>query len=82
MNTGGLKENFKLDEESFISNKGTYFNAVNEAIKVAEPRPNVTYWDTVDKALNDALREIAIEDKDVKETLDKYAKIIEEAKNK
>ena len=34
-----------------------YFDAVNEAIKVAEPRPNVTYWDTVDKALNDALRE-------------------------
>ncbi|WP_432667100.1 extracellular solute-binding protein [Wukongibacter baidiensis] len=57
-----------------------YFKAVNEAIKVAEARPNVTYWDTVDKALNDALREIAIEGKDVKETLDKYAKVIEEAK--
>lgn len=59
-----------------------YFKAVNEAIKVAEPRPNVTYWDTVDKALNDALREIAIEGKDVKDTLDKQAKIIEDAKNK
>lgn len=58
-----------------------YFDAVNEAIKVAEPRPNVTYWDTVDKALNDALREVAIEGKEVKATLDKYAKIIEEAKN-
>ncbi|PAB60287.1 sugar ABC transporter substrate-binding protein [Anaeromicrobium sediminis] len=59
-----------------------YFAAVNEAIQVAEARPNVVYWDVVDKALNDALREIAIEGKDVKETLDKYAAIIEEAKNK
>jgi len=59
-----------------------YFEAIKEAIKVSEPRPNVTYWDTVDKALNDALREIAIEGKDVKTTLDKYAKIISDAKNK
>lgn len=59
-----------------------YFEAVNEALKVAEPRPNVTYWDTVDKSLNDALREIAIERKDVKTVLDKYAEVIRAAKNK
>jgi trehalose transport system substrate-binding protein len=57
-----------------------YFDAVNKALQVAEPRPNVVYWDTVDKALNDALREIAIEGKDVKKTLDKYAKVIKDAK--
>ncbi|SCY89621.1 sugar ABC transporter substrate-binding protein [Alkaliphilus peptidifermentans] len=57
-----------------------YFAAVNDALSVAEARPNVVYWDTVDKALNDALREIAMEGKDVKATLDKYAKVIQEAK--
>ncbi len=57
-----------------------YFKAVNDALKVAEARPNVIYWDTVDKALNDALREITMEGKDVRETLDKHAKLIEDAK--
>ncbi|WP_069650042.1 sugar ABC transporter substrate-binding protein [Caloranaerobacter ferrireducens] len=57
-----------------------YFEAVKEALKVSQPRPNVTYWDTVDKALNDAFREIVIEGKDVKATLDKYAKAIADAK--
>lgn len=57
-----------------------YFEAVKEALKVSQPRPNVTYWDTVDKALNDAFREIVIEGKDVKATLDKYAKVIADAK--
>jgi trehalose transport system substrate-binding protein len=59
-----------------------YFDAINEAMKVADPRPNVPYWDVLDKSLNDAFREIVIEGKDVKATLDKYAKIVEEARNK
>lgn len=59
-----------------------YFEAINAAMKVAEPRPNVTYWDTVDKSLNDAFREIVLEGKDVKATLDKYAAVIAAAKNK
>lgn len=46
-----------------------YFEAVKEALKVSQPRPNVTYWDTVDKALNDAFREIVIEGKDVKKKI-------------
>lgn len=58
-----------------------YFEAINETLKYAEPRPNVTYWADVDRALNDAFREIAIEGKPVKETLDKYAAVIEAAKN-
>lgn len=59
-----------------------YFNAINEAMKVAEPRPNLVYWADVDKALNDALKEIVLEGKDVKATLDKYHKVIEDAKQK
>ncbi len=57
-----------------------YFQAINEALKDTEPRPNVTYWSTVDKALNDAFREAVVEGKDTKATLDKYAKVIADAK--
>lgn len=59
-----------------------YFEAINEAMKVTEPRPNITWWADLEKALNDAFREIVIEGKDVKPTLDKYAGVISAAKNK
>ncbi|MCG0276480.1 MAG: extracellular solute-binding protein [Thermosediminibacteraceae bacterium] len=57
-----------------------YFEAVSEALKHAEPRPNLTYWAEVDKAINGALREIVLEGKEVKPTLDKYHEMIEKAK--
>ncbi|HYF93543.1 MAG TPA: extracellular solute-binding protein [Symbiobacteriaceae bacterium] len=57
-----------------------YFEAINEAMKVTEPRPNVTYWADVEKATNDAFREIVIEGKDVKATLDKHAAVLAAAK--
>lgn len=57
-----------------------YFEAVNEALKHAEPRPNLVYWADVDKAINGALREIIFEGKDIKSTLDKYHNMIEQAK--
>lgn len=56
-----------------------YFEAINAAMAAAEPRPNLVYWETVDKSLNDAFREIVIEGKPVQETLDKYSAIIEKA---
>ncbi|HYG56712.1 MAG TPA: extracellular solute-binding protein [Symbiobacteriaceae bacterium] len=59
-----------------------YFDAINDAMKVTEPRPNVTYWADVDKALNDAFREIVIEGQETKATLDKYAAVIAAAKKK
>jgi len=59
-----------------------YFAAVNKALAASEPRPNVTYWADVDKALNDAFKEIVIEGKPVKPTLDKYHNILEAAKKK
>lgn len=50
-----------------------YFAAVNEALKHAEPRPNIVYWADFEKILLNAFREIVMEGKAVKPTLDKYA---------
>ena len=57
-----------------------YFRAVAEALSRSEPRPNVRYWAEVDKALNGAYREIVLEGKEVKRTLEKYHSILEKAK--
>jgi trehalose transport system substrate-binding protein len=59
-----------------------YFDAINDAMKTTQPRPNVTYWADVEKALNDAFQECVIDGKDVKATLDKYAAVLTAAKNK
>ncbi|MFD0870795.1 Probable ABC transporter-binding protein DR_1438 precursor [Chlamydia abortus] len=58
-----------------------YFEAVQEGLKVAKPLPNVPYWADVNKAINESLSEVVIDKKDVKETLDKYAEIIQKAKS-
>ena len=50
-----------------------YFEAVNEALNWAEPRPIVHYWSDVDKAINDSFRAIVIDGGDVKTNLDKFA---------
>ncbi|AGB41494.1 ABC-type sugar transport system, periplasmic component [Halobacteroides halobius DSM 5150] len=57
-----------------------YFEAVKEAMKYAEPRPNVPYWATVSRALNSAFKEIVLNDAPVEETLDKYHQVIQNAK--
>lgn len=57
-----------------------YFNAVNEAMKYAYPRPVVPYWSAVDQSINDAFKEIVIDGGDVKTILDKYSKVIADAK--
>lgn len=59
-----------------------YFEATLEALAAAQPLPNVPYWSEAQQAINDAAKEIAIEGKDVKTTLDKYAAQIAEAKAK
>lgn len=56
-----------------------YFDAVSKALESAEPRPNVTYWATVDKSLNEAYKAITVDGKDVKATLDHYAGVIKAA---
>lgn len=59
-----------------------YFDATLEALAVAKPLPNVSYWSEVQQAINDAAKEIMTEGKDVKTTLDKYAAQIATAKGK
>ncbi|MFO7172021.1 MAG: extracellular solute-binding protein [Bacillota bacterium] len=56
-----------------------YFEAINEAMKNATPRPPVLYWDELNKAITDAFREIVLEGKDTKATLDKYAEVVKQA---
>ncbi|RMF87437.1 MAG: extracellular solute-binding protein [Nitrospinota bacterium] len=59
-----------------------YYEAVNQALAHAEPRPNVSYWATVEKALNNAFREIVMEGAPVKPTLDRYHQMLERAKKR
>lgn len=58
-----------------------YFEAVQEGLKVAKPLSNVPYWAEVNQAINDSLKEVVVDRKDVKTTLDKYAKVIQKAKS-
>jgi len=54
---------------------------VQEALQFAQSRPIVPYWSDVDKAINDAFKDIVIDgNKDVQGTLDKYHDQIEAAK--
>ncbi|WP_025846682.1 sugar ABC transporter substrate-binding protein [Paenibacillus ehimensis] len=57
-----------------------YFDAAQEGLKVAQPLSNVPYWAEVNKAINGALSEVVMDKKDVKETLNKYAALIQKAK--
>lgn len=60
-----------------------YIADVQEALQFAESRPIVPYWSEVDKAINDAFKEIVIDgNKDVQGTLDRYHENIEAAKAK
>jgi trehalose transport system substrate-binding protein len=59
-----------------------YFEAVKEALKYTQPRPNLSYWATLDKSLNSAFREIVMEGRPIKETLDKYHQIVVAAASK
>ncbi len=58
-----------------------YFEAVKEAMEFAEPRPVLHYWADLQKAYNDAFKEIVVDKADPKTTLDKYAEIVAKAKN-
>lgn len=54
---------------------------VQEALKYAQSRPIVPYWSDVDKAINDAFKDIVIDGKeDVQGILDGYHEQIEAAK--
>lgn len=58
-----------------------YIKDVQEALQYAQSRPIVSYWSDVDKAINDAFKEIVIDQgEDVQGILDKYHDSIEKAK--
>lgn len=57
-----------------------YFEAVSKALEHAIARPNVTYWEVVDKSLRNAFREAVVQGADTKATLDKYAAVIAAAR--
>lgn len=60
-----------------------YMEAINEAMQYAEPRPVVSYWSDVDKAINDAYNEIVVNGgKDIQGILDQYHADIEAARVK
>jgi len=57
-----------------------YFQAVQQALKNVDARPNVAYWDDASRAMNDAFRDIVQQKQPTKDTLDKYAAAIQRAK--
>jgi trehalose transport system substrate-binding protein len=58
-----------------------FIEDTQEALKYAKSRPIVSYWSDVDKAINDAFKEIVIDgEKDVQGVLDRYHEDIEAAK--
>lgn len=57
-----------------------YFEAISDALENTEPRGNVPYWPEAEKAILDAFKDIVVDGKDVKSTLDQYAAKIKEAK--
>jgi len=56
-----------------------YFEAVREALTHVKPRPNVTYWLSVENILSDAFNDIVTEGKEVQPTLDSYQQKIDQA---
>jgi trehalose transport system substrate-binding protein len=56
-----------------------YFDVVSQALAVAKPRPNVTYWGKVETILTDAFNDIVTDGKDVTSTLADYQGKIDQA---
>ncbi|MGE3913713.1 MAG: extracellular solute-binding protein, partial [Chloroflexota bacterium] len=57
-----------------------YFEAVQNALKHVDARPNVPYWEEVSRAMNDAFRDIVQQKQPAKATLDRYAEMVQKAK--
>jgi trehalose transport system substrate-binding protein len=57
-----------------------YFAAVQEALEQAQPRPHVSYWAQLERALTGAFREIVYEDHPVQATLDRYHRELRRAR--
>ena len=57
-----------------------FMDATMEALAAAQPLPHVSYWSDAQQCINDAAKEICLDQKDVKEVLDKYAAKLEDLK--
>jgi trehalose transport system substrate-binding protein len=57
-----------------------YFQAVQQALKNVDARPNVPYWEDASRAMNDAFRDVVQQKQPARETLDRYAATIQRAK--
>jgi trehalose transport system substrate-binding protein len=59
-----------------------YFAAVQKALQQAQPRPQVGYWAQVDRAVTGAFREIVYESRPVQNTLDRYHRELQQARQR
>jgi trehalose transport system substrate-binding protein len=55
-----------------------FFKAISKALQYGHYRPSIMNWSAVDKYVNLAFKDIVMEGRDVKETLDRYAKALQE----
>ncbi len=55
-----------------------FFKAISEALRHGYYRPSIMGWSAVDKYVNLAFKDIVMDGQDVKETLDRYAKELQE----
>jgi trehalose transport system substrate-binding protein len=59
-----------------------YFAAVQEALRYAHPKPQVSNWAEVDRAVSGAFREIVYEGQPVQTTLDRYHRQLQQAQKR
>jgi trehalose transport system substrate-binding protein len=62
--------------------QGPYFAAIQEALEQAQPRPQVDYWAQLDRAVTGAFREIVYEGQPVQDTLDRYHRELQQARQR
>ncbi|MGA1840203.1 MAG: extracellular solute-binding protein [bacterium] len=55
-----------------------FFKAISKALQYGYYRPSIMNWSAVDKYVNLAFKDIVMDGQDVKETLDRYAKALQE----
>jgi trehalose transport system substrate-binding protein len=74
---------FRSDAYGSIQSwQAPYFAAVQEALTHAQPRPQVSYWAQLDRALTGAFREIVYEGQPVQATLDRYYRELQQARQR
>jgi trehalose transport system substrate-binding protein len=74
---------FRTDAYGTVSAwQAPYFAAVREALAHARPRPRVTYWAEVNRALVGVFRDIVYDGQPVQATLDRYHRQVQQARQR